>query len=261
MTPLPLIAKACAISIEELLSSGQFTTRRGAIHLASLYRKFGMAKFMFSGDIYDVKSSLSKASQAYLAYLLNSHTVGEGRISDLDPLYDAIISGDSSAVKGIFRVTQNLPNHRAEYPEDVAFAKIIQCIACDEGNTSDEVIRRHLNEWKSISGGGENRFNLCQALLDRSQKEIQVALISLLDERLKDVRQRQKDESGDPDERATTDRINLEVVALVILSKSRLGLDLHIQHRQLPDDIFLESKVPLPPPDAWKNIDSYRSLT
>lgn len=254
--PLFLVEKNAALEIEEWLPGilAAKCSQSDMLAFCERFARVALSQILSNGDLDGALTWLSNGAEAFCDWQVRSENQKRCTSSTIQPFAFAIVSGNTRAATGIYQ--QSLPEFQSgrEYEEDFAYARILQTFACVD--QPEVEVQRLLDFWKGVSGGGEIRFNLCQALLDKDAKAGKKALKAVLDERRKEVRQRVDDESGDQEGHLSTGQICLEAAAVVRIAERNRGIDLRVKHAQLPDKILVERTTPLPPPEAWKNIDN-----
>lgn len=255
-TPLPLIEKAAAIALRAMATDAKSLATMSATRMATMcscYRRIGICRLLQRYEVETTARFLRMSAQAHAAWLA-AVPAAKRQASRREPFLDAVVADGLAQCADIHRLTGSAWVPGGEYEEDFAYARILQVFCCQP--QPEQEVRQLLDFWAGVSGGGELRYALCQALLDRDAAAAQDVLRSLLDERLAQVRTRQRDESGDADERATTDHLCLEAIAVAKLAKRCRGLEITLHHVQFRDELLAEFSLNLPA-DAWKNIEQY----
>jgi len=255
-TPIPLIEKAAVIALRQTSRDAKSLATMTATHIANVcsnYRRIGVCRLLQRYEVDTTATFLALSAQAHAAWLA-AVPLTRRLASRQEPFLDAVVADGTQQIADIYRLASPEWLQNCEYEEDFAYARILQVFMCSE--QPDQDVRKLLDFWAGASGGGEVRFALCQALLERDGAGVQEGLLTVLDERLAQVRARQRDESGNPDERATTDHLCLEAIAVIKLAKQRRGLDLQVQHVQLRDELLATFSVTLPS-DVWQNFERY----
>lgn len=257
ITPIPLIEENCAVEIERMQSGMQApdVSYRTWYYFCTLFRRMGVAHFFSTGATFHLFESLFNSGRAYLFFLKNS--VEEKQcISKADSFLDAVACRDIEGARLIAGSARRRFNSAYEYEEDFLYFDTLMNLFFRD--VSDEQKRACLEHYDTVRGGLEEvRFNVCVSLFEQDQVLFDETLYLFLDEAEETFKKQVEDEVIDPDHAATTAKLSIEGLALVVLAE-RAGLSVAPEYLYIPSAVMSLPRSGLDPEGWMKPIRSDR---
>ena len=254
---IPLVEKASGMTIADVLRRKpqvQTLSGDGVLMLCTHYRRVALCQWLNRLAVADMFVGLANSAWLYAHWLAGNDDAAK-RTSRADPFFDAVAAVADAAATAIIAGSRTSWHQGREYEDDFCYARILQLLYVGK----DADARVLLERWRIVSGGGESRFAVCEALLSGVPDDLQRPIDDLLEEIHAGVRERQAAESGDPDAAVTTERLSLEGIALIRISHRR-KMAITVRHVLVPDLVVTSPAAPLPGPEAWKQVSDPRSL-
>jgi hypothetical protein len=259
-TPLPLVEKTSGIYIEEMLPSAlsRKLTHSQVAGFCALFRRIGIARLFLTGLPEELFGELSRSGRALL-YFLEGAGDDAKVTSKSEPFFDAVACNDAEAAQAIARQSRSTWNTGREYEDDFLYVYFLMSrFALESDRTTLPAL---LDRWTQLLQGGEDlRLPLCRALLASDQRLFDASLEALVTARERDAQRRIRNEELHPDDAPTTAKLWVELLALLRFA-DQAGLQTP-EHLPLAPSVARRlDRARLPPPDAWRQVRSYRELS
>jgi hypothetical protein len=258
-TPLPLVEKTSGLYIEEMLPSAlsRKLTHSQVAGFCTLFRRIGIARLFMTGLPEELFGELSRSGRALL-YFLEGASDDAKVTSKSQPFFDAVACGDAEAAQAIARQSRSTWNTGREYEDDFLYVHFLMSRFLEADRTAQTAL---LDRWAQVLQGGEDlRLPLCRALLAPDQRLFDSSLEVLVNDRERDNQRRIRNEELHPDDAPTTAKLWVELLALLRFA-DQAGL-LTPEHLSLAPSVARRlDRAQLPPPDAWRQVRSYRELS
>jgi hypothetical protein len=255
-TPLPLVEKSSGLSIEPLLPAA-IVGRASAAQIASLcrlLRRIAVANLLLTGLPDDFFAFLDMSAQAWLHHLRAAPA--ERRITSLAPgFFDALACGDLTAARAIADVSPPACDPTREHPDDFLFARTLMALLSPPGAAAPGDLLARL---EAAAEDDDPRVAVCRALVARDATALAEALDAWILERRLETEELVETERLHPDDAPTTAKVWVELLA--VLRLARLAGVATGEHVPLAPSVARRDPGPLPHPDTWKTIPSYREI-
>lgn len=250
---LPVIIKNALQLNQELLPrllSGEPNAKRVLAFCRNM-RIAAIGSLLLTGRSTHFFFYLPQSGRAFAHFL--AHAGGTApRLSQCDPFFDAVGSGDFETAAEIARRSRRPWMQGEEYEEDFLFVDfLMQHFFLDAPvSTCEELLARYE---RALQGAEDIRLDICKALLGADSEAFNAALMQYLSDR-KDAQEKRRETMVIPEEEnATGSHFSVEGLALVRLAE-RTGLETEEEYLFIPSIARGASPHALKP-DAWKHIE------
>jgi hypothetical protein len=255
-TPLPLVEKSSGLSVEPLLPAAIVGKASAAqlVSLCRLLRRMAVANLLLTGLPDDFFAFLDMSAQAWLHHLRAAPA--ERRITGLAPgFFDALACGDLLAARAIADASPPACDPTQEHLDDFLFARTLMALLPPPGATPAPDLLARL---EAAAEEDDPRVAVCRALVRRDATALATALDAWILERRLETEELAEEERLHPDDVPTTAKVWVELLAVLRLARiAGLATDEHVP---LAPSVARRDPGPLPHPDTWKSLPSYREI-
>ena len=219
------------------------------------YRRMGIAILLLEADVDAFYHCLFKSAQAFLAYLNIAKTnpstdryhLATGRSS---PLFDAIVCQDLNTAKEISKLTRHAFSSGEEYEDDFCYFYFLMQLYFLQASSGE--LEKTLQQFQgAVKNHSSARLDLCKSLLEKDEKQFNLALMDLIDAHKERFAVYRKKENELPEIIDTCSNIYIEGIALVWLAELR-DMTTEKEYSLIPSIARLPMKQPYPPRDSWR---------
>lgn len=255
-TPLPLVEKSSGLSVEPLLPaamSGRATPAQ-MTSLCRLLRRMAVANLLLTGLPEDFFAFLDMSAQAWLHFLRLAPA--ERKATGLSPgFFDAVACGDLDAARAIAAQSRPDFNGAEEHLDDFLFVWTLMALVSP---AAPPPLADRLASLEAEAEDGDPRVAVCRALAARDPAALAAALDGWVLDRRTETAELVEAELIHPDDVPTTAKVWVELLAVLRLAGlAGIPTDAHVP---LAPSVARRDPGPLPHPETWKTIPSYREM-
>lgn len=213
------------------------------------FRTLGACSYLRDLDTATLFDSLHRSAGCYL-HALKELPESEKRISECEPVFDAICAGLNGAVTEMIPFVPDRYNADYEYEDDFLYVYFLLNYFY-ESEKNLERCEKILSDFENSLSGFSARFDICKAFFDKEENDFTDAFDQFLLEREQTIIGKIEREAMAEEEWAWRKYISFEGMALLQLA-SESGFNTDINYSQIPEELRK-------PPATTFNKDRWKS--